>query len=176
MEGGTKRFIYNRKHFSDRLYSSSIWPGFLFLCMAYPVHIKLLPWRSGVRFNTVPKTGPKIVPEIVPKNPSNVQLKIQKIGVSTVREFGTFLGTIFGPVFWTVLNRIPGGRFNRKKLVSGQFWGHFWGQFSGQNSGKLVYAFKKLRHKSFSILHLGPVFGPTFGPKFISIESGPWPI
>ena len=26
---------------------------------------------------------------------------------------------------------------------------------------------------SFSILHLGPVFGPTFGPIFISIELGP---
>ena len=27
---------------------------------------------------------------------------------------------------------------------------------------------------SFSILHLGPVFGPTFGQIFFSIESPPW--
>ena len=36
----------------------------------------------GEQFNTVPKTGLKIVPKSVPKNPSKIRIKkIQKMGV-----------------------------------------------------------------------------------------------
>ena len=41
---------------------------------------------------------------------------MQCIGVHTVRELGTFLGTIFGPVFMTVLNRAPAVKRVRKPV------------------------------------------------------------